>query len=248
MKTGMFWNFFCSFVDFIYRWQTLTTGVIALLIGGLSIWYLRHQISLQKLEFDERRIQEEESNRRRQAAVLALLPADLSEITGYTTSCSDVISEALIAIRKEEIANKEEGDIHGPEMPILPPRVLSNIQRVIENVDAEKASVFAALLRCYQVQNARVRSMIADLTYPKRSVVIRIVTKENIEQNFEQTVLLYLLASDIFNFARGKNNNVNVGNFTEVDISNAIHNLKIEDVLSDPYREHLLRVLQKRDL
>lgn len=247
-KTGTSMQLFCTIRDFLYNWQTLTTGMIALVIGGLSIWHLRHQIYLQKREFDDRRRQEEERDRRRQAAVRALLPADLSEITGYATSCSDVISEALIASRKEEFENREEEGIGDLDMPILPPRVLSNMQRVIENVDAETASVFAALLRCYQVQNARMRSMISDLKFPTKSDRIKIITSENIEQNFEQTVLLYLSASDLFDYARGKSDDVNTNDFEEDKIYNAIRNLEIEDVLSDAYREQLLQMLRKRDL
>ena len=241
-------QFFCTIRDSLYNWQTLTTGIIALVIGGLSILYLRRQISLQKGEFDDRRMQEQEIDRRRQAAVRALLPADLSEITGYATSCSDVISAALIASRKEELENKEEEGIGDLDMPILPTRVLSNMQRVIENVDAETASVFATLLRCYQVQNARVRSLISDLKFPTKFGRIKITTSENIEQNFEQTVLLYLLASDLFEYARGKSDKVNTNDFEEDKIYNAIHNLEIEDVLSDTYREQLLQMLRKRDL
>jgi len=218
------------------EWQTLTAGILALLAAGVTVGVMMRQVHLQKIQTDKTRQESEDRRQRRLAACRAAMPADLSSILGYTHDCAHIIGTALKILRKEE----ERREL---ACPTLPERVIGNLQQLVEHIDREGANAIADLLSCYQVQYARLSAELGYFNSPHRVGRHRIMTEDNIEFTVEQTVLLFLLAESMFDFARRKAEKIPQRNFDETRVANALNVLELSDVVSSKYQDDLMNLL-----
>lgn len=115
------------FCDWLKEWQTLVAGVLAFLAAAATVWVLVRQSRVEKLRYAELR-------KRRFQAVRAVLPADLSEICHYCTLCAQAIRAAL------QHFDQNRAPPSGVACPVLPERVISNLQRLVEHLDPQDAA------------------------------------------------------------------------------------------------------------
>lgn len=81
--------------------------------------------------------------------------------------------------------------------PVLPERVIANLQRLIEHLDQEDADKVADMLSWYQVQHARFRGAAEEWSRPSIAP-----SRDNIEFLLPATIHLYRLAESMFGFSR----------------------------------------------
>lgn len=223
-------------IDIMKDWQTLTTGILALFAAGATVAVMMRQVRIQKTQLDSQIRESEERRRRRLMACRAVLPADLSSVCRYARDCALVVGTALQMLRGIE----ERAPL---SYSSLPDRVSANLQNLIEQLDDENADAIADLLACYQVQYARFAGEIDNFNAPNRQGVHRITTENNIEFTVERTVRLYLLAENMFGFARNLVEEIPPPDFNEEKVAHALMALELDDVISREYREGLLRLL-----
>jgi hypothetical protein len=221
----------------VYNWQTLIGAIVALVAGVLAYLAVRRQTNAQIRDATDRRLRIARSYR-------AVLNQDLSSIWDYTKQCADVARSALETLQAEKrdfLHRRQRDHFRCPE---LQSQVSDHLRQLIENLDDHNATQVADLVGCYQIQRARLTDVLDYFNYPegRRDGVRRILTTDNVESTFEQTVALRMRASGMFDFARRKSEVIS-SKFTSDDVTSAMRTLDIFDVLSQEYRDLLVRIL-----
>lgn len=130
------WAYFSSAIEAIKGWQTLITGILALIAAYATIRVIHHQIALQKKQFED--IQE-----RKRWAARARIPGALSEISSFTRNvASNILSEIAIC-------------------PTEPTHAIETLINSMPYQEKNAANKIALLVEHYQVHNARFKSHIA---------------------------------------------------------------------------------------
>jgi len=173
----------------------------------------------------------------------AFLNDDLGSICEYAQECSKVAAQALQYVGAKEKGAIQVGRPDPLTCPELPRHVLNNLARLIENLDDKNATSVADLVGCYQVQHARLADMLDLFNNPGRPTRTMILTSDNVQQTFEQTVGLQMRAGRMFDFARRRADAISSAPFTADEIVNAMNNLEIFDLISPDYRNLLMRIL-----
>ena len=203
-------------------WQTLIGAVLALGAAFFTIQAMRSTTDKQlQAQKDEAKQQRE----RRLLACLAVMPADLSAIVQYAKNCA----ERSLTIRAAVAARAE--DREQLECPLLPERVIANLQMLIEHLDEDNAKAVADILPCYQVQRARLDDLIDIYNRPNRNGTRHLLGVDNVDFTFEKTLELHLRATTAFDFARQKTNQVPVPPYTQDTVTNSLVLLDLVDVL-----------------
>jgi hypothetical protein len=117
-------------VDWLYTWQTLISGVLALGAAAMTVGLLRIQIEDERARHRSQRIA-------KTLAARATLPDALSDIARYTRECMAY----LVGKRAEP--------------PLAPADGIAAIKGAIEFCDGDPATALFALASYYQVQRAR---------------------------------------------------------------------------------------------
>ncbi len=166
----------CDWINFLYEWQTLVAGLIAL-IGALgTIAIVKHQINLEK----ERYLNDRKS---KMFAARAALPDALSEICKYAKHCVEYHSNSLLAHFEIEAVPNTTIVLTKP-----PFEAANSIKESIEYLDPVSAKKMFELLVFFQIHNAR-------LTENDQS-------RETIDQFIFDAIKLYALSERLFPYAR----------------------------------------------
>jgi len=170
-------------VVWIYRHETLTTGILALIAAFATVCVVRCQIQqterLHKVEL-----------KRRHSAARAVLPLVLSQICGYATAS---ITYAM-ALRDTKFP--------GP-VPIVSNDAINVLRDVIETADEEIAASFRSLLSQLQVQAA----MLRDLA-PFQGKLVEFDFEESVLDVILDSTRLYVHVSNFFDYSRFENDSV----------------------------------------
>lgn len=194
--------------------------------------YLRRQIINRE---NETKRQDE----RKFAAARAVLPADLSSICEYAEKSAEVTKMALLMLQgKMKPAHLE--------VPSLSESVIKNMQKFVESSDERYGDLVHEMLSCYQVQKARLRNMIFHFNNRSAKTSTQVTTTSNIESTIDETISLYLLATNMFEFARKVDEEIDTEDFTDLQIGSAINLLDLRGYISKKHLAALGRVLQKR--
>lgn len=118
---------------FLYDWQTLASGILALIAAGATVWVMRGQIK------DERR-RHKDALYRKSLAARAQMPDALSALSRFTEACV------------------QWADRSGARAPDLPLDAINVLKNGIEFVDSKTATSVFELVSLYQVHNARLFS------------------------------------------------------------------------------------------
>lgn len=215
----IWWQFLFEYAQ---EWQTLIGALLALVAAYFTIRAMRSTTDKQlQAQKDEAKQQRE----RRLLACLAVMPADLSAIVQYAKDCA----ERSLTIRAAVAARAE--DREQLECPLLPERVIANLQMLIEHLDEDNAKAVADILPCYQVQRARLTDLIDTYNRPIRNGTEYLLGEHNVEFTFEQTLELHLRATTAFDFARRKTDQIPVPPYTRETVANSLALLHLTDVL-----------------
>ena len=225
------------FCERLKDWQTLIGAGLALVVAVatiLTMWSTTNkQLKAQKNEAKKQR-------ERRRLACRAVMPADLSTIVQYAEGCAE------LALKIREIVNTR-AERQELECPLLPERVIANLQMLIEQLEEENANAVAELLSCYQVQRARLNGLIETYNHPDRFGTWRLLTIDNVDFTFEQTLELHLRATTAFDFARRKTDQIPVPRYAQETVENSLAALHLANVLPDEYIVLLLRIYSRAD-
>lgn len=125
--------------SFLYKWQTLTAGAIALSAAWLTVRTIRQQIELQQSQIDEDKRRYENAQLSKNWVARVGMPDALSALCEYTESCVAYL----------RIADDDR------QIPDTPAEAISVIKSSIEYVDPVSAHKLFELITHYQVHNAR---------------------------------------------------------------------------------------------
>lgn len=175
---------FSGFTDWLYRWQTLIAGILAVLVGSGTIFYLRQQIK-------QTNDASEETRKRKDVAARALLPHALDDIDDYALRCIKI----LLPLTEGE--KPGSASIACP----LPPRdALIAIRDAVEYANEKTTPALAALAAWTQVQAARVRD--GCNKYNEESGEIGKLLRLEIRGYIADTVELHARAGSLFDYSR----------------------------------------------
>jgi hypothetical protein len=183
------WDADCPLVKFLYDWQQLLAGLVA--IGAAIIGW--SAINRQIRQSDE---QEQERYRRRLAASRAVLPLALS---GVSTYCVEALMPLFVQSSDERVLEPEKGW----RPPDIPSSAIGDLRSMVEASTASVAVANATLLARLQTQASRLRSLGQDWGRPEA-----IVTRSGIEQFIVDTIEIQARANELFVYGRGQQDDV----------------------------------------
>jgi hypothetical protein len=187
--------------DTIKAWQTLFAAGIAVVAACIAWWNTSRQIQHAERLEKQRRAQ-------KRSALRSMLPLVLSEISEYAQESMDYL-RTLHGLCMDELVPV---DAELPEFPAVPSDSNRGLMEFIEYADGVGVNLFEKTLQRIQVQNARFR---------KKAIVRRRYTKSWIEENIILTALIYSGASQAFDYARKKTDNI-PNDATWADVQSAL--------------------------
>ena len=146
---------FLKLYSFVYHFQTLISGAFALLVGFLTVWYIRKQIKQTEKERDDRISRKSKATRATMSFALSSL-CDYSEEYLEYASMLHARANKLDdppPIHRDEGANQELAN--AAKKITLPTNALDLLIQCVEYADEEWSSIFANLLSELQVIEAR---------------------------------------------------------------------------------------------
>jgi hypothetical protein len=140
---------YTTFLDALDHWQTLLTGVLALVGAIATVFYIHRQIK-QADDLENAR------RRREEIAARAVLPLALTRVVQYAIQC-------LRVIRDHSARPVMPGAPLGPEMdiPTVQGDVVGALQACVRYGDERVVSQISTLLALLQVQRARLGELIS---------------------------------------------------------------------------------------
>jgi len=153
MPTYVVTSYFWQIVD---HWQTLITGIAALLAAAVTIVVLNCQIrQTRELANDQRQ--------RRERAARAVLPLAVSQLQDYARACIKELYELRPYFQPSGSLDQEKADkcLSAWPSPPLPEDVLSILKECIQFSDNAPAEAASTLIRRLQVQKSRLEEYAA---------------------------------------------------------------------------------------
>jgi hypothetical protein len=146
------------------QWETLLTGLGAVVAAFFTVVKLRQQIDqTQKLANDQRR--------RRARSARAALPLALSQLAEYATSCIVEMHDLRLFFQPDGSIDRSRGEeiFAAWTLPPLAENILSVLKECIESVEDEPAQAIVELIRHLQIQRARLADYISRKAYASAS-------------------------------------------------------------------------------
>jgi hypothetical protein len=179
-------------VGFLYDWQTLIAGLIALAGAIITVVALGGQAR------DERT--------RKSRAARALLPAALASIDDYAVACIRWLHEASGPARRAEQQPHMIAEINLDPPPRFDSSVAATLRDCVEIVDKAPAKGLAALMSKIQVQSSRIAHL-DDYLRRYQCLDVKLVGLErNIDEFTANAVEIAASANSFFAFARLETN------------------------------------------
>lgn len=131
--------------SWLYHWQTLITGALALLGAVATVWVILRQIGqADKLH--------EEGWRRESLAARGVLAVALNAITDYAVA-------SLTELVKLHKLHRDGRAIPIPEFPPLPAEIIEPFRLAIRAAEPDKAEELTQVLGMLQIHNAHLRDI-----------------------------------------------------------------------------------------
>lgn len=220
--------------NFLYDWQTLATGLIAIvaaLIGGGFVYYQTRAAQLA----------ERDRLRRRHAAARSTLPLVLSGMMGYAR-------RVAIGLRRMHLAGTVDYVIHETivtfDVPSLPTDATRALSEVIEAASNEMAEVISDLLGELQVQNGRLQSLRDGAE--AGGVGRRNLPKAELEEYICDVAEIYARCELLLSYARRETETAS-GTPSGDDLLRALRLMGFHESAFDRVKETVRRRAQRRD-
>jgi hypothetical protein len=182
-----------AFVTWLYKWQTLLGAIIAALAIFAAVnnttRAIRHADSLET----RRRM-------RKHAALRAVLPLALADVTNYAQSSARALQNLLT---KCEGGKLPPNTIQGEVNPQLPSNALTTLTDFIEYSDTIDVGVLEATVAWIQIHEARLREMARGNNDPSGS---RLIVPTEIGARIIDAASIYAGAAAVFEYARRQQN------------------------------------------
>lgn len=173
--------------SWLYHYQTLVTGIAAVLVAAGTVVYLHWQFAVQR--------------RQRLRVHRAGLPLALSELSGYASACAKEIA------RLDLMSNTLSDDEQRAAFPEFPSGALIAVRDAIEAVPAGNAQVLSELISFAQVQRARLERLI-DRFSGQSSNSQWCVSSNDFGDRMRDAIGLYAFVDRVFPFARGRSEQI----------------------------------------
>ncbi|GGJ25281.1 hypothetical protein [Neoroseomonas lacus] len=178
------WGGWAAFGKWLKDWQTLVSGVAAVLAAGCSVYFLSKQI--RQADWHERARQ-----RRRFAAARAILPLTLSQACDYAEMAIRELAPLVPAARMAPVPV----NFSRPEPP---PELVASLERMIEATDDPALIVvLSEIIIEMQVVAANIRQLV---TVGRA----RTTDAQNIQAYMARAATIYARAEHLFPYARGE--------------------------------------------
>ena len=175
----------------IYDFQTLLTGVAAVLAALWTIWQVRKQIN----QTNENR---QDTIRRQNVSARAGMPKALSEICAYARESVDHVYE-VFRLWSQNHAGRPFQPTHA--CPEYPQDAFDKIQRVIESADAKDAKILCEFISLAQVQNIRMSKILDNLNGTQNGPRFN-MRELNFYGHLYDALGIYKFAERMFEYAR----------------------------------------------
>jgi hypothetical protein len=189
-----------SFGEFLDRYQTLITGVFAVLAATGTIGAMMYQVAQQRDIEDERR-------RRRNNAARAALSLALSELCQYAKDCVTILADVrrTASVDRHTVMRVSLNQL--TSFPIIPAGLVPVLRDCIESAELDAAAALSALPTALQIQDARVTSSVrhAALATDHLTVATSVrVNTHDLDGFIIDAADIYSRASTLLLYARGE--------------------------------------------
>ena len=186
----------CNFLAALYHWQTLAAGFLAVAVGGVTIFFIRRQIT-QNENFRRDDMQ------RRHRAIKAGLPLALDEIQAYARLCFNFSTHVKRVSEMDPsfsrmMLGRERFDI----VPRFPYQAFERVRLSIETASESEAAKLAQLISFGQVHLARFEDHVADIRNDDSDDLLS-VEDERVKDRMLDSAVLYAATAWLFPYARG---------------------------------------------
>lgn len=173
-------------LDWLYRWQTLVAGVIALAAAVPTVYFLYRQIAQQQELAAETR-------RRELLAARAMLPASLAKLATYAQDCCD-------QLRAYSASAGAASPIISMTIPAVPVEELPVLRDCVKYGDENLRDAVETLLSRLQIQSSRFVGVASMNVAPEWRQFSAGVAAEFLMDALE----LHARTSGLFDYARGR--------------------------------------------
>lgn len=139
--------------EWIYYFQTLITGIVAVFAAGITVYFLQKQI---KQSAEHRK----DTIRRQNVSARVGMIKALSEICEYSRLSIDYVNEIFSLWSKDHRANPFEPN---NSCPVYPQEALDKVQLVVDGASSSDAKIIGEFVSLAQIQNVRMKKILSDL-------------------------------------------------------------------------------------
>jgi hypothetical protein len=182
-------------IAFLYKWQTLVSGLVALAAAFIGWRAVRKQIAHADKQFALTREQ-------RFTAERAALVHVLTQISAYGDIClsqtSSVISKMFDPTGAEKHNKVLTGMLPNYDAPALPTMIVPELKACLEYAPADFGKLIASLLIDLQVQQSRIQALWLDVKHSERVIV----TRHSFDSAFLDAASIKAHADNLYKYAR----------------------------------------------
>ena len=212
-------------ITLLFLWQTQIGAAFAIAAALLGAAVILHQTAT------ARRL-EEKRRERRVAALRAVLPLALMQLSDYAASGAKIHAALLGQPKTQRIKAS------GLQFPSLPDELVSRLTELIEATDSDRARPLIILVRRLQIHHARARDTQMRSTAQQGSILVR----TNVVGRVIDAAEIYARCEKLFVYARS-DADVPVAAVSPDDVKNAL--LLISASLTD--MEELEQGIKRRE-
>jgi len=176
------------------QWETLLTGVSALMAACFTVVHLKRQIR-QTEDLTEK------ARQQRVKAARAMLPLALSELSEYATSCIKRLYALWHYFQSDGSLDRCRADLPTLTLPPVPDDVLLLLKECVAVMDDDPAAAAVELVSHLQIQRTRFADYISRVGKPNDG--IHAIKRAHIDHGIWDASEVYARASSLFPFARG---------------------------------------------
>jgi hypothetical protein len=233
--------FFLAVGHWIYDFQTLITGLLAVGAAFYAARFAQKQVNAANSQIEVAREQiavaKAQSDHERGArlrAARASLPTTLSSICEFAQEAGKTLHAAWPSAAKLYPEDHHSNSVQPvkADLPLFPYELLESLERIVELTDAEDvAERIESILREAQIFSARTRPLVAGTDINTDLLAIHII----------QAAALYARAESLFTYARRKTPGVNSANLWD-RVFAALTLMRVDDpaVLKEAQRQREL--------
>jgi hypothetical protein len=200
------------------RWQTMVTGLIALMAAFIGAYYVNKQTQLGEQH-------EQERNRRRFDAARAVLPFTLSALTSYAGQSGKLLRAIHRGPRNGNMIVGPLANL--PELPALPQSSIAELRELIASAEVPLGELVAEILAEMQVQHVRLSELYTEMTNPSGNPTEHVA---NVETFIIDAAVVYARSSALFDFARRETTEL-PSTLTAANVISALNLMRFYDAL-----------------